>query len=140
MKHIGKTWGTSTNINYVRNKDGSWSSNNGSNDDEDTRKLELLGDKKRTTSYVCGSYETSHASSSNRQVIPTKDTSKSSISKDDEIKLDTVKYIADRYESHILATREGLIGDLKQFCENNNIDYAPIGEIIHSNFSNDIKF
>ena len=133
LKHKGKTWGT-TSTNYVRTNDGTYVRSN--DEEDDNHKLELLGDISRVRTYGGSS---SHNSNTNTNTTNTS-TSKPTVSKEDEIKFETVKYIADRYDSHIKAIKEDVLEGIKELCEANGIAFKPFKEVIASNFSNDIKF
>ena len=134
LKHTGKTWGTSTNYSYTRHNDGTYQRNN--DEEEDNRKLELLGDKSRR-SYASSSSSSNSSSSSSSS---SSSTTKPTVSKEDEIKFETVKYIADRYDGHIKAIKEEVLEGIKAVCEANGLAYKPFEEVITAKFSNEIKF
>jgi len=136
LKHRGKTWGT-TNTSYIRSNDGTYLRAN--DDEEDNRKLELLGDRARMRSFG-GNNSTSHTSTNTSSSSSSSSTNKPTVSKEDEIKFETVKYIADRYDGHIKAIKEEVLDSVKELCEANGIAFKPFEEAIASKFSNEIKF
>jgi hypothetical protein len=51
-----------------------------------------------------------------------------------------VKYIADRYESHIQAIKEELITEIKNICSSREINSEDFERAIANKFSNEVKF
>lgn len=112
---------------YKRNSDGTYKCVT----NDDTELLKDLGDNVRKVTYGYTSYSSGNSSSS---------TSKTVTKKEDELKFETVKYIVDRYESHILGIKDDVSQSIKDICETLGIDFAPFEKSINENFSNEIKF
>jgi hypothetical protein len=62
------------------------------------------------------------------------------VKKEDEIKFETVKYIATRYESHISAIKDEVLESVKELCASKEVDFADFEKAISSKFSNEVKF
>jgi hypothetical protein len=62
------------------------------------------------------------------------------VKKEDEIKFETVKYIASRYESHITAIKDEVLESIKELCASKEIDFSDFERAISSRFSNEVKF
>jgi hypothetical protein len=94
---------------------------------DDTKQLESLGDNKRrgTTTYYGGS-----GYNSNR----------SSVTKDEQLNFEIVKYIVNRYDGHILAIKDEVLEAIKGICEKSGVDYSLFETEVSEKFSNDIKF
>lgn len=104
----------------------------------DTREihlLEQLGDNTRNGYKPTGSTINSYSSSSGSSI-----NTKSTVSKDDEIKFETVKYIVEKYDSLIENIKEDVFATVKTLCESNNIDFNIFEKSLTENFSNEIKF
>lgn len=127
LKHSSSLW--SNRYSYTRNADGTYNKV----DKDDTALLESLGDNTRK-SYYGYSYSSSSGSSSSST------TATSSVKKEDEIKFETVKYIVNRYESHISSIKDEVLDAVKALCEKNNINYDEFESAISEKFSNEIKF
>ena len=99
--------------------------------------LEQLGDNTRKgykpTGSTSSNSSSSSSSSSNNNTKPT-------VSKDDEIKFETVKYITEKYDSLIDNIKEDVLETVKTICEANNIDFEMFEKSITDNFSSEIKF
>lgn len=121
-----KCYETSADATYKRNDDGTFVQVKGS----DIDLLRSLGDDYRKSSYGYGSYSSS----------TTKKETKTNVTKEDELKFETVKYIVDRYDSHILNIKAELLEGIKALCENNSIGFDEFEKVINEKFDNDIKF
>jgi hypothetical protein len=121
-----KCYETSADATYKRNDDGTFVQVKGS----DIDLLRSLGYDYRKSSYGYGSYSSS----------TTKKDTKTSVTKEDELKFETVKYIVDRYDSHILNIKAELLEGIKALCENNSIGFDEFEKVINEKFDNDIKF
>lgn len=95
---------------------------------DDVKMLEDLGDNKRYGCY--GGYGNNSSST----------TTTTTLKKEDEVKLETVKYIVERYEKHITAISAELTDSIKEVCNANNIDFALFETVIKDKFSNEITF
>jgi predicted nucleic acid-binding protein len=62
------------------------------------------------------------------------------VSKEDEIKFETVKYIVNRYESHIDSIKKELVEEVKKLCKSNNVDSSEFEKALSNAFNNEIKF
>ena len=60
--------------------------------------------------------------------------------KEDELKFESVKYIVNRYDSHILAIKEEVREAVKGLCEKANVKFDEFEKAITEKFSNEIKF
>lgn len=100
-------------------------------DDEtnDTDKLEMLGDRKRTYAYTTYNGTTSHSS-------PSTQTSKT----ENTVKEETVRYIVERYDNYISNLKEDTIESIKKMCAEKNVDSADFEAAISEIFSTDIRF
>jgi hypothetical protein len=118
LKHTSSTWGNSKGT--YKMKDGLYYRT----DVDDTKQLESLGDSKRFGNRT--SYSTT--------------TTKPNVSKDEQLNFEVVKYIVNRYDSHINATKTEVLDVVKKVCEDNNIDFKLFEAVISEKFNNDIKF
>lgn len=94
-------------------------------DVDDTKQLENLGDSKRNN-------RNNYYGSNN--------TNKTNLSKDEQLNLDIVKYIVNRYDGHILALKGEVLDVIKSVCEKSNIDFSLFEAAVARKFNNDIKF
>ena len=118
MKHV------SSSYSFTK---GTYKKENGlfiRTDVDDTKQLESLGDSKRFGNRT--SYSTT--------------TTKPNVSKDEQLNFEVVKYIVNRYDSHINATKTEVLDVVKKVCEDNNIDFKLFEAVISEKFNNDIKF
>lgn len=118
---------------YVKQADGTYAPQE---NDED--KLKELGDISRysgryysSTNLYSGTAKTS-TSSTTYAATATK--------KEDEIKFETVKYIVNRYETHIDSIKNDVLDAIEELCKNKGIDFADFESAINLEFSNEIKF
>jgi len=111
---------------------------NPTTDYTEVHKLEQLGDNTRKGYKPTGSTSTSTSTSTTSGGSST--TQKQTVSKDDEIKFETVKYITERYDSLIKNIEEDVLATVKNICETNNIDFSMFEKSISENFSSEIKF
>ena len=132
IDHIGCT------RHYLKHA-SSWSASKGTykkeggfyirTDVDDTKQLESLGDnKRRSTSYYSGGYTSSY------------NANKTSVTKDEQLNFEIVKYIVNRYDGHILAIKDEVLEAIKNICEKSNVDYSLFETEVSEKFSNDIKF
>ena len=119
LKHTDKVW-SSGSSSYIRLADGTFLEKN--EEEDDNRKLGMLGDDKQKKSY---SY--TQTSSSTK-----KDTY--------EIKPETLQYIVDQYDTYVACIKEDVIEGVKELCEKNNIEFEQFEKVICSKFNNEIKF
>ena len=95
---------------------------------DDTAMLRGLGDDTKVGSYYRqGGYST-------------QSTVKTVTKKEDELKFESVKYIVNRYDSHIQAIKDEIITSIKKYCKKNKIEFDEIEKIINEKFSNEVKF
>jgi len=120
LKHLGSN---KSAIQYRRTENGTYEPIT----NDDTSLLRSLGDDTRYGGK--GSTTTSSAT-----------TYRTVTKKEDELKFDSVKYIVNRYDSHILAIKEELIRDIKKHCKKLKVDFSEIEKIIEEKFNNEIKF
>lgn len=128
LKHV--SWANRANESYKRNTNGTYELVGA----DDTALLQELGDNKRK-SYYGGYSSTSHTSTSG-----TTTTTRTVTTKEDELKFDTVKYIVNRYDSHILGIKDDIIEAVKALCEKSNIAFDEFEKAINEKFNNTIKF
>ncbi len=57
-----------------------------------------------------------------------------------DIKMETVQYIVNRYEALISGIKEDVLKSVKDICEKENVDFASFESAIKNDFSNEIKF
>ena len=129
LKHTGSySWTTNANsaYSYKKNADGTYERV----DNDDTELLQGLGDNTRRSTYGYGAYNNNKATTTTTTVTK----------KEDELKFDTVKYIVNRYDSHILAIKEEILASVKDLCEKNSIDFTEFEKTISEKFSDEIKF
>ena len=122
LKH-SNTWSTRNDGAYKRNDDGTYERVAV----DDIEKLQELGDNARKSYYGYGA-------SSGTQTTTTKP------KKEDEIKFDTVKYIVNRYDSHILGIKDEVLEAVKALCEKSNVSFDEFEKAITEKFNNEIKF
>lgn len=101
-------------------------------DVDDTELLRGLGDNNRYGYYGYASGSRSAASGTTASATTTK--------KEDEIKLETVKYIVNRYDSHINGIKTDILEAVKELCKKEKIDFEKFEAVINDNFNNEIKF
>jgi hypothetical protein len=99
-------------------------------DVDDTKLLESLGDNKRWNRNAYGGGYGSSSSSSRT----------STVSKDEQLNFEIVKYIVNRYDGHILALKEEVLEAIKDVCEKSNIDFKLFETVVGGKFNNEIKF
>ena len=124
LKHTNSySWTSRTDNSYKRNSNGTYEQVSV----DDTELLRGLGDNGRKSYYGYGSQNTT----------PTTTTT---TKKEDELKFESVKYIVNRYDSHILAIKEELLEAVKGVCETANVKFDEFEKVITEKFSNEIKF
>ena len=74
------------------------------------------------------------------QTTRTNTTTTTTTKKEDELKFESVKYIVNRYDSHILAIKEEVLEAVKGLCEKANVKFDEFEKAITEKFSNEIKF
>ena len=126
LKHVA-SWVSNANLTYKRNVDGTYECS----EKDDSEQLRDLGDNSRKSYYGYSNYN------SNTQ---TKSSTTTTTKKEDELKFETVKYIVNRYESHILGIKEEVLEAVKKLCEKSNVDFEDFEKAISNKFSNEIKF
>lgn len=124
LKHKS-AWDTTTS--WVRGKNGIYEKKE---DENDETFLEFLGDCKRRNYY----------SSYNRTSSSTTNTTTRTVSKDEEIKFETVKYIVNRYDTYISNLKEEILEEIRNTSEKMGIDSSLLEEAISEKFNNEIKF
>ena len=97
-------------------------------DVDDTKQLESLGDNKRWNSAYAP-----HSTS-------TQTTTKTSVTKDEQLNFDIVKYIVNRYDGHITSLKDEILEAVKGVCEKSNVDFKEFESVIAEKFNNEIKF
>jgi hypothetical protein len=124
LKHVGSSWTTRTENSFRRNNNGTYERVVV----DDTEMLQDLGDNSRRSYYGYG------------QQTRTTTTTTTTTKKEDELKFESVKYIVNRYDSHILAIKEEVLEAVKGLCEKSNIKFDEFEKAITEKFSNEIKF
>ena len=128
LKHVGSTWQSKNS--YIRFEDGTYLQV----ETDDTSKLEALGDNTRRGYY-------GYTSNSNSNGYTTAQTNTSTTTKkDNDVKIETVKYIINRYESHISSIKNEVLDAVKALCEQNNVLFDVFETAISEKFNNEIKF
>jgi hypothetical protein len=134
IDHIGCT------RHYLKHSATSWDNSKGTykmkgglyfrQDVDDTKQLESLGDNKRwnRTTYGGGGGYNSTSSRS------------TSVTKDEQLNFEMVKYIVNRYDGHILALKDEVLEAIKGICEKSEIDFKLFETAVAEKFNNDIKF
>lgn len=125
LKHVGSSWTTRTENSFRRNSNGTYERVVV----DDTEMLQDLGDNSRRSYYGYG-----------QQTRNTTTTTTTTTKKEDELKFESVKYIVNRYDSHILAIKEEVLEVVKGLCEKSNIKFDEFEKAITEKFSNEIKF
>ena len=125
LKHTD-TWTSRTEKSFKRNEDGTYERTKV----DDTEQLRNLGDNSRK-SYYGYSGGSSYSSTTKTTTTP---------KKEEILKFETVKYIVNRYDSHILAIKDEILEGVKALCEKSNADFEEFEKVISEKFSNDIKF
>ena len=120
------SWTNRTNNTYKRNADGTYKCIT----TDDTELLRDLGDNCRKSNYGFGSQTTR----------TTNTTTTTTTKKEDELKFETVKYIVNRYDSHILGIKEDVLEAVKALCEKSKVEFGEFEKVINDKFSNEIKF
>jgi hypothetical protein len=123
LKHSVTSWSASKGT--YKMKDGYYIRT----DKDDTKQLESLGDNKRWNRTSYGSGYNSNSS-----------TSKTNVSKDEQLNFEMVKYIVKRYDSHISALKGEVLDAIKDICEKSSVDFNLFEAAIAEKFNNDIKF
>lgn len=118
LKHTSSTWSNSKGT--YKMKDGLYYRT----DVDDTKQLESLGDNKRW----------------NRGYSVSTTTPKTTVTKDEQLNFEIVKYIVNRYDGHIHALKDEVLNTIKAVCEKSNIDFSLFEKEIAGKFNNDIKF
>ena len=122
LKHASSTWGA------VK---GSYKMKGGfyiPREVDDTKQLESLGDNKRWSRTTYGGYNSNTRSTT------------TSVTKDEQLNFEMVKYIVNRYDGHILALKDEVLEAIKGICEKSNVDFKLFETAIAEKFNNDIKF
>ena len=117
LKHRDK-WDKSGT--YIRNSNGLYIDTNVNDDD----KLATLSDRK---GYGSANYGSTTKTST-------------SVTMDEQLKFESVKYIVNRYESYINSLKTDVLESVKKICETSNIDFALFEETIKDKFNTDITF
>ena len=125
LKHAD-TWINRAEKSFKRNEDGTYERTKV----DDTEQLRNLGDNSRK-SYYGYSGGTSYSSTTKTTTTP---------KKEEILKFETVKYIVNRYDSHILAIKDEILESVKELCEKSNVGFEEFEKAISEKFSNDIKF
>lgn len=125
LKHVS-SWTNNANSAFKKNANGTYERV----EVDDTELLQGLGDNSRKSYYGYNTYNTNK--NTNTTTTVTK--------KEDELKFETVKYIVNRYDSHILAIKEEVLECVKNLCEKSNVDFAEFEKAISEKFSDEIKF
>lgn len=120
LKHVTTSWNASKGT--YKMKDGYYIRT----DVDDTKQLESLGDNKRWGGRTNTNYSTTPA--------------RTTVSKDEQLNFDIVKYIVNRYDGHILSLKGEVLDAIKDVCEKSNIDFKLFETVIADKFNNDIKF
>jgi len=99
---------------------------------DDSTALRAYG--KYSSSYSYGSYynQPYNSQSSNTASLTKK--------KEEEIRMEVLKYIVDRYSGHIESIKADLVDAMKYICNTSNVDFALFEQAINDAFSNEIKF
>lgn len=118
LKHTKGSW-----TSFKRNSDGTYEDVNYN----DTEMLKSLGDDNRKTSY---------GYSSNTKTT----TNSTTVTKEDELKFETLKYVVNRYDSYLLGIKEDILEGIKSLCEKSNVEFAEFESVISEKFNNEIKF
>lgn len=133
IDHIGCT------RHYLKHSATSWANSKGTykmkgglyfrQDVDDTKQLESLGDSKRwnRNTYTGGGYNSTSSRST-------------SVTKDEQLNFEMVKYIVNRYDGHILALKDEVLEAIKGICEKSEIDFKLFETAVAEKFNNDIKF
>lgn len=127
LKHTS-SWTSKTESSFKRNSNGTYERVAV----DDTEMLRDLGDNNRRSFY---GYSTNSNSNTNTTTTTTTTTKK-----EDELKVESVKYIVNRYDSHILGIKEELLASLKTLCEKSNVEFGEFEKVVNEKFSNEIKF
>lgn len=125
LKHVS-SWTNNANSSFRKNANGTYERV----EVDDIELLQSLGDNTRKSYYGYNAYNTNK--NTNTSTTVTK--------KEDELKFETVKYIVNRYDSHILAIKGEILESVKELCEKSNIDFAEFEKVINEKFSDEIKF
>lgn len=120
LKHTSTSWNASKGT--YKMKDGYYIRT----DVDDTKQLESLGDSKRWGGRTNTNYSTTPA--------------RTTVSKDEQLNFEIVKYIVNRYDGHILALKGEVLDAIKDVCEKSNIDFKLFETAVAEKFNNDIKF
>ena len=127
LKHVGSSWTSRTENSFRRNNNGTYERVVV----DDTEMLQDLGDNSRRSYYGYGAQATR---------TNTTTTTTTTTKKEDELKFESVKYIVNRYDSHILAIKEEVLEAVKGLCEKANVKFDEFEKAITEKFSNEIKF
>ena len=126
LKHVGSSWTNRTENSFRRNNNGTYERVVV----DDTEMLQDLGDNNRRSYYGYGAQTTRSTTT----------TTTTTTKKEDELKFESVKYIVNRYDSHILAIKEEVLEAVKGLCEKANVKFDEFEKAITEKFSNEIKF
>ena len=126
LKHVS-SWTSRTENSFRRNNNGTYERVVV----DDTEMLQDLGDNNRRSYYGYGA-QTTRSTTTTTTTTTTK--------KEDELKFESVKYIVNRYDSHILAIKEEVLEAVKGLCEKANVKFDEFEKAITEKFSNEIKF
>lgn len=113
---------------YTRQADGTYAAA-----ENDEAKLRELGDNNRYSSRYYGGTASTYKPTTTVSSVAT-------VKKEDEIKFETVKYIVNRYESHIDGIKNDVLDAIEELCKTKGVDFADFEKAINLEFSNEIKF
>ena len=129
IDHIGLNRHEMKHVSSYSMSKGTYRINNGIYervDVDDTKLLEGLGDTKRwpNRSFSSNNTNTTHTTAT----------------KDEQLNSEMVKYVANRYDGHILAIKGEVLDAVKEICEKSNIDFSLFETAISGKFNNQVKF
>ena len=133
IDHIGLTRHELKSTSIYASSKGTYKLENGvyiRTDVDDTDKLKSLGDKKRY------SYSSSYGNSSTYN----SSSHTSTVTKDEQLNFEMVKYIVNRYDGHLIAIKDEVLDTIKTICEKSNIDFSLFEEEVRGKFNNEVKF
>lgn len=130
IDHIGLTRHYMPHTSSYSQSKGTYRNINGyleRTDVDDTKQLENLGDNKRW-----GGRSTTYNTSTS--------TSRSTVTKDEQLNFEMVKYIVNRYDGHISSLKTEVLEAVKDICEKSNVDFSLFEAAISGKFNNEVKF
>lgn len=133
IDHIGLTRHYLPHVSSYSASKGTYKVKNGffiRQDVDDTKLLESLGDSKRWGNRT--TYGGGYGSSTPART--------STVTKDEQLNFEIVKYIVNRYDGHILALKDEVLEAIKDVCEKSNIDFKLFETVVGGKFNNEIKF